>query len=31
MRNATNAADWAHYWDNFNYELYLQILKVKQK
>lgn len=31
MRNATNAVDWSHYWDNFNYELYLQILKIKQK
>ena len=30
-RNATNIADWMKSWDNFNYELYLAILKAKQQ
>lgn len=30
-RNATNAGDWARFWDNFNYILYIQILNSKQK
>ena len=30
-RNATNIADWIEYWDNFNIELYLRVLKAKQR
>ena len=29
--NATNIADWMKSWDNFNYELYLAILKSRQE
>lgn len=25
-RNASNIADWKHYWTNFNSSLYIQIL-----
>lgn len=25
-RNASNIADWKHYWNNFNSNLYMQIL-----
>ena len=30
-RNASNVGDWVRFWDNFNYNLYIQILKSKQK
>ena len=30
-RNTTNIADWIQYWDNFDYGLYLAILKAKQR
>lgn len=29
MRNATHAHDWAKFWNNFDYDLYLRILRVK--
>jgi len=28
-RNATNVIDWIQHWDNFDYGLYLAILKAK--
>jgi hypothetical protein len=31
MRNATNIADWIEHWDNFDHQLYLTILKAKQR
>ena len=31
MRNATNIGDWMEHWDNFDYQLYLMILKAKQR
>ena len=31
MKNATNIVDWMEHWDNFDYQLYLMILKAKQK
>lgn len=31
MRNATNLGDWVKFWNNFDYKLYLQILKIKQE
>jgi hypothetical protein len=30
-KNATNIIDWIEYWDNFDYGLYLAILKAKQQ
>ena len=30
MMKATNIADWIGYWDSFDYELYIKILKTKQ-
>jgi len=31
MKNATNIGDWMEHWDNFDYQLYLMILKAKQR
>jgi len=31
MRNATNLADWSRFWDNFNYEIYIKFLKIKNE
>jgi len=30
-KNAANIADWIQYWDNFDYGLYLAILKARQE
>jgi len=30
-RNTTNIADWIQHWNNFDYGLYLAILKAKQR
>ena len=30
-RNASNPIDWSRHWRNFNFELYLAILKAKQQ